>query len=575
MARTNDEAAALLQEMADLMAMLGKDPFRTRAYEKAAAAVAAHPNDLDTLDLKGIQSIPSVGKNMASRLEEFLQSGTIGDLEAMRNQIPPGVLAMTRIPGLGPKRAMLLFRDMGIDSVEALVAAIKGQTLRGVKGFGSKTEENILRGIKQITEHGSRVLVDRAYTIATGLIAALSDMRQVSDITYAGSLRRMRETIGDVDLLVASHDAAPIMDRFTSLPDVAEILAKGDTKSSIITDGLQVDLRVVDPDAWGAALLYFTGSKAHNIKIREMAVRAGLKLNEYGLFKVEDESKIAARSESDVYEALGLQWIPPAMREDAGEIDAAKSGTIPDVIQEKDLRGDLHTHTTMTDGHGTLEEMVAAAAGHGYAYYVVTDHAGDYMQMQRTTREKFLEQRAAIDKLQRKYPKMTILQGLELNIQPDGTVDYDPEFLATFDLCVASMHSHFTLDKATQTKRVTVAMENPNVHVIGHLTGRQIGRRAPIDLDFEHVCDVALTTGTALEINSHPDRLDLSDDHARLASQKGVMVSIDSDAHAVGHLDGIRYGVGTAQRGWTTRNNVLNAGTLKQLQQFVARKRAR
>lgn len=572
--RANDTAAALLQEMADLMAILGHDGFRVRAYEKAAAAVAAYAKDIESLDIRGLQAIPSIGRSMASRIEEVLQTGTISDLEALRLQIPAGVRDMTRIPGLGPKRAMMLFTEKGIDTVDALIQAAKSGALRGLKGFGAKTEENILKGLEQAGQQADRVLIDVALGTAESLIAGLQDMPEVMQVAYAGSLRRMRETIGDVDLLVASTDAAPIMQRFTSLDDVQRVLAHGDTKSAIIAaNGLQVDLRVVHPDAWGAAMIYFTGSKAHNIKIRERAVKAGLKLNEYGLFRLHDDKRIAARTEEEVYAALGMDWVPPPLREDAGEIDAAVNGALPDLIAVEHLRGDLHTHTDMTDGHASLEDMVAAAAARGYAYYAVTDHAGDFMAMQRTTREKMLQQRARIATLQRKYPKMRILHGTELNIQPDGIVDYDPEFLSGYDICVASVHSMFSLSREQQTQRLLRAMDNPNVHVIGHPSGRKVGRRAPIEFDEEAVFAAAAATGTALEINAHPDRLDLRDEHARLARSMGATVSIDSDAHAIGHLAAIRFGVGTAQRGWIERRDVLNARTLKQLEAFIARKR--
>ena len=560
--------------MADLKALLGHDGFRVRAYEKAAAAVAAYAKDIDGFDVRGLMSIPSIGRSMASRVEEFLSTGTIGDLEALRLQIPAGVRAMTRIQGLGPKRAMILFTELGIDSVERLVEAAKAGALRGLKGFGAKTEENILSGLAQAGDQADRVLIDVALDLAETLIAALQDMSEIVQITYAGSLRRMRETIGDVDLLVASTNAGPIMERFTSLDAVERVLAHGETKSAIIArGGLQVDLRVVEPDAWGAALIYFTGSKAHNIKIRERAVKAGMKLNEYGLFRLRDDTRIAARTEEEVYESLGMSFVPPPLREDGGEIDAALNGTLPDLIRIEHLRGDLHSHTSMSDGHATLEEMVAAAAERGYAYYAVTDHAGDFMAMQRVTREKMIDQRLRIEKLQRSYPRMRILHGTELNIQPDGIVDYDPEFLSGYDICVASVHSMFGLSREQQTTRLLRAIQNPNVHVIGHLSGRQIARRAPIEFDAEAVFAEAARTGTALEINSHPDRLDLRDEHARLARSMGATVTIDSDAHAVGHLAGVRFGVGTAQRGWIERTDVLNARTLKQLEAFVARKR--
>ncbi|MHB8511392.1 MAG: DNA polymerase/3'-5' exonuclease PolX [Actinomycetota bacterium] len=573
MPRPNDQAAELLQEMADLMAMLGRDPFRVRSYEKAAAAVQAHPKDIDQLDLHGLQQIPSVGKSMASRLEEFLEKGTITDLEDLRTHVPSGVRDLTRIPGLGPKTAMALFTERKISSVEELVDAIKKGKLVGMKGFGPKTADNVLKGIEQMKQAGSRVLLDTAFDIAESMLAGLRSLHEVKDLCFAGSLRRMKETIGDIDLLVASMNAKPIMERFTNMSEVEDVIARGDTKSAVRARGMQIDLRVIEPDAWGAALIYFTGSKDHNVKIREIAVKKGMKLNEYGLFKLEDDSRIAAKTEEEVYEALGLPWIPPTLRENSGEIEAARSGTLPNIVSEKDLRGDLHTHTTLTDGHGTLEEMIQAASDRGYEYYAITDHAGDFMAMQRTTREKLLEQRARIAKLQRKFPKMHLLQGLELNIQPDGSVDYDPDFLSSFDILVASVHSHFNLSRDEQTRRLITAIENPNVHIIGHPTGRQIIRRKPIDIDAEAVFKAAAATGTAMEVNAHPDRLDLRDEHARLARSMGVTLSIDSDAHQIAHLHGIRYGVATAQRGWVERKDVLNCRTLKQLAAFVSRKR--
>jgi DNA polymerase (family X) len=359
------------------------------------------------------------------------------------------------------------------------------------------------------------------------------------------------------------------------LPMVGRTIARGDTKMSVITlKGLQVDLRVVPHDAWGAALIYFTGSKAHNIKIREIAVRRGWKLSEYGLFSTKNDKRIAARSEEEVYAKLDLPWIPPTLREDKGEIEAARDGTLPSLVDLEAIRGDLHTHTNLTDGQATLEQMLAAAAARGYSYYAVTDHA-EKLAMTGMTREKALAQRSRIEALQKKYPKMTILHGTELNIDAKGAVDYDPEFLAGFDITVASVHSYFNLSRDDMTKRIITAMGNPHVNIIGHPTGRKIGSRLPYDFDHEAVFAAAARTGTAMECNSYPDRLDLRDEHVRWAIGAGATISIDTDSHAVGHLAGIRYGVATAQRGWATKADVLNAKTLKQLEAFVAKKRSR
>jgi DNA polymerase (family X) len=412
-----------------------------------------------------------------------------------------------------------------------------------------------------------------ALDLAESMLAELEGLRGVRRAAYAGSLRRMQETIGDVDLLVASEDPGPIMDRFTSLPSVTRVLAHGETKSSVITTaGIQVDLRVIPLAVWGAALIYFTGSKGHNVRIREMAVRKGLKLNEYGIFEAKEGTLLAAETEEDVYAHLGLPFIPPTLREDRGEIEAALEGTLPDVLTERQLRGDLHTHTNLTDGVASLEEMVAAAADLKYAYYAVTDHAPNLF-MQRMTDDKILAQRAQIARLQSRYPKMRLLHGTELNIDPDGGVDWDEDFLAGFDVNVASVHSHFTLSKEEQTRRVIRAIEHPNVHVIGHLTGRRIGSRAPIELDLEAVFAAAGRTGTALEINSHPDRLDLKDEHILWAKRHGVRFAVTTDAHSTVHLALRRFGVATAQRGWLTKDDVIDAWPLTKLQRFLRKDR--
>lgn len=573
MPKTNEELAELFNEWADLIRISGGDPFRARSYEKAAAAVAAHPKDIASMDEKALQSIPTVGKGMAARIHEYTEKGAMHELEELRELVPPGVRELTRIPGLGPKKAVLLYEELGVATLEDLVAAIADHKLRGIKGLGPKTEDNLKRNIEQYQQHGDRVRLDVALKLAEELIAGLGECKAIQEITFCGSLRRMRETIGDVDILTASKDAGAVMDAFGALPPVERTIARGDTKMSVITaKGVQVDLRVVPHDAWGAALIYFTGSKAHNIKIREMAVKKGWKLSEYGLFKVETDKKMVAKTEEAVYAKLGLPWIPPTLREDAGEVEAALKGELPALIELSDIKGDLHTHTNLTDGQATLEDMIATAAARGYSYYAVTDHA-ENLSMTGMSREKVLEQRAKIADLQKKYPKMTILHGTELNIDQHGNVDYDPRFLAGFDITVASVHSYFNLSRDEMTRRIITAMENPHVNIIGHPTGRKIGSRVPYDFDHEVVFAAAARTGTAIEVNSYPDRLDLRDEHVRWAIGAGATISIDTDSHAIGHLEGIRYGVATAQRGWAEKVNVLNAQTLKQLQAFVARKR--
>ncbi|SFI73649.1 DNA polymerase (family 10) [Amycolatopsis sacchari] len=575
MARANDEVEALLREYADLLALTGGEAFKQRAYEKAARAIAGHRDDIAGLGVTELRAIPGVGKSIAEKIAEYLTSGRVAAIEEVRARIPAGVRALTEIPTLGPKKAAVLYHDLGISSVDELVDAIQSERLRDLKGFGPKTEENILHGVELLRASGGRMLLDVATELAEHVVARLSALPGCVRCTYAGSLRRFRETVGDLDILVASDDPEPIMAAFRELDLVAEVIASGPKKTSIRTaKGFQIDLRVVPPDSWGAALQYFTGSQAHNVRIREMAVRAKLKLSEYGLFDAETGELIVSKTEEEVYARLGLPWIPPPLREDRGEVDAALRGELPELVGEQDLRGDLHTHTDLTDGVASLEEMLEAAAARGYAYYAVTDHAPNLV-MQRMTDEKMLAQRERVRALDRAYRGMRVLHGTELNIDPDGGVDWPPEFLAGFDVCVASVHSAFTQSRADTTRRLVRACENPHVHILGHLTGRQIGHRPPIDADFDEVFRACARTGTALEVNSFADRLDARDEHILRARRYGVKFAIDSDAHSVRNLAQIRYGVGTAQRGWLTPDEVINTWPLTRLRAFLKKPSAR
>ncbi|MBC6463779.1 helix-hairpin-helix domain-containing protein, partial [Actinomadura sp. HBU206391] len=396
MARANDEVADLLQELADLLSITGGEAYKVRAYEKAVRAIGGHPEDVSALDLKGLKKIPNVGEAIAKKILDYQQTGTIRQVEDLRAQIPAGVRALTAIPTLGPKKAMVLYESLRVTSVAELATAIDEGRVRDLKGFGEKTEENILHGIALLEQSGGRVLVDLATELAEEIVGALREVTGCERCAHAGSLRRMRETIGDIDVLAASDDPAPLMETFASLPIVSEVIARGDKKTSIrTTKGLQVDLRVVPLASWGAALQYFTGSKQHNVHIREIAVRAGLKLSEYGLFEAESGDLIVSSTEEEVYERLGLPWIPPTLREDGGEIEAALAGELPRLVRAEDLRGDLHSHTDLTDGLATLEEMVTTAAGRGLEYYAITDHAPN-LYMQRMTDEKMLAQRDAV-----------------------------------------------------------------------------------------------------------------------------------------------------------------------------------
>lgn len=572
MARPNEVVAAALQEYADLISITGGDAFRARTYEKAARGVAGHATDVATLDLKGLEQIPGVGKSTAEKIVEFLATGRMAALEQLRAKVPAGVLELIAIPGLGPAKAMALHRELGISSLDELVHAIEAGRLTGLRGFGAKTAANILHGIEVLRHSGGRVLVSAALEVAEEVIAALSALPGCEKCTYAGSLRRGRDSIGDVDVLVASRDSKPIMAAFTELPLVGEVIAGGPAKTSIrTTTGLQVDLRVVPPESWGAALQYFTGSKEHNIRVREIAVRKGLKLSEYGLFRAEDDTLLVSETEEEVYEQLGLPWIAPTLREDRGEVAAARNGTLPQLVTEADIRGDLHTHTNLTDGVSTLEEMLAAARARGYRYYAVTDHAKN-MPMQRMTDAKMLAQRKKLQALAGDG-KMALLHGSELNIDPDGAVDWDADFLAGFDICVASVHSHFTQTPAELTNRFVRACENPYVNIIGHPTTRLIGRRKPVEPDWDAVFDAAAATGTAMEVNAFPDRLDLPDELIMRARERGVRFAINTDSHSTVHLDMLRFGIAIAQRGWLTPADVINTWTLARLKAFIAAKR--
>jgi DNA polymerase (family 10) len=568
----NEQVAALLREYAELTVITGGDVFRVRNYEKAARSIRGWPEDVGQLDLKALRAIPGVGASIAAKIAEFNSTGAIKALDELRAKIPAGVLELTRVPGLGPKRALQLSRELGVQSVDDLAAAIKAGRLDGLAGFGARSEERIAAGIEVYRQGRERVLLDVALRTATAMVTELTPLSQ--RCAYAGSLRRWRETIGDIDILAAADDSAPLMAAFAAQPDVVDVVGSGPTKTTVRTaSGLTADLRVVPLDAWGAALQYFTGSAAHNVAIRQIAIKQKLKLSEYGLFDADTDELIVSRTEEEVYARLGLEWIPPALREDRGEIEAAAQGRIPSLVRENDLRGDLHTHTDLTDGVASLETMVGAARRRGYEYYAITDHAPDLI-MQRMTDEKMLAQRDQVRALAAHLTGgLELLHGTELNIGPDGSVDWGADFLAGFDICVASVHSHFEQSRPEMTRRFLAACENPHVNVIGHPLTRRIGKRPVVEVDFAELFRACARTGTALEINASPQRLDLPSDHIRAARDAGVTFAIDSDAHSVSDLGNMPYGVGTAQRGWLTADDVINTWPLDRLRTFLRKSR--
>lgn len=573
----NDEVARRFSEIATLLKLNGADPFRVRAYERAAGAISGCPVDLAELSDEEIAKLKGIGAATAKKIAEFRQSGSIAMLDELKSEVPPGFTDLVRIPGLGPKTIRALYDQLGIDSVEALRGALERDELKGIAGLGQKSVENLRESLTRMgAKDDKRIPVEEALAVADEICVRLSAVPGVRRVETAGSLRRMRETIGDVDVLVSSEDPAPVMQALRDSDLVVKVIAAGEKKTSVLTvRGLQVDLRVVAPEEFGAALVYFTGSKDHNVRVRERAVRKGLTLNEYGLFDKESGDRVAGDSEEDVYRALGLEWVPPALREDTGEVEAAAAGELPRLVTLEDMRGDLHGHSNWSgDGKASLLDMLTAAASKGYAYYAVTDHA-ENLTMNGLTRERMLAQRSEIARLQEQFPTMRILHGAELNIGVDGSLDYDEEFLLGYDFTVASVHSHFPRPREEQTARIVKAMEHPAVNVIGHPTGRKIGRRPGYEIDLDAVVDAAVRTGTALEVNAHPARLDLSGDMVRRAVEGGATLAISCDAHRIRDLDLMRYGVATAQRGWATAERVINTWPLEELLAFIRAKRER
>lgn len=568
MAGANELAAQMLQEFAELLAISGGDAFKVRAYEKAARAVAGNPAEVAGLDEKSLTAIPGVGGHLARKIIEFCETGSCHELDELRARVPAGLRTLLVVPGLGPKRARQVYDELGITSVSELLDALHEQRLQNLRGWGERSEENLALAIHDAQAGGGRIHLDVALDLADQVLGELTALPCVRRAAYAGSLRRMRETVGDIDLLITSDQPAAVMETFCASPRALRVLAHGTTKSSVLTTkGVQVDLRVVEPAVWGAALMYFTGSKPHNIHLRALAARAGLKLSEYGLFDVGSGKQLAAATEEEVYARLGLPWIPPPLREDRGEIEAALDGRLPHLVQESDIRGDLHVHTNLTDGVAPLEQMAAAARARGYAYCAITDHAPQ-LYMERMTTQKALAQRRQLRDLEA-AAGIALLHGTELNIAPDGSLDWDDEFLAGFDVVVASVHSQLRQPKQQMTARLLRAISNPNVDIIGHPTTRLIGHRPPIDVDLDAIFAAAARNGTALEINSFPDRLDLDDDLVYRARRAGVRFAISTDAHAVPHLRYLRFGVATAQRGWAEKADVINTYPLAKLRRFL------
>lgn len=561
---TNREIVRIIREYAELLKLEEGSPqaFRVRAYDKAADALGELIEPAAEMTAAELQKLDGVGRATADKIREYVDTGSIAKLDDLRKKYPPAFVELTRIPGLGPKTVVLLRDKLNVNNVEDLKEALAAEQIRELPGLGAKSEEKIAKAIDRLGLHGKdrRTPIIRVLPIAQEVVTALEGVPGVKRVEYAGSLRRFADTIGDLDVLVAASAAAPVMEAFVRLPIVAEVEAHGDTKTTALTaEGLQIDVRVVAPGEFGAALLYFTGSKAHNIELRQLAIDRGWTLNEYALADAESGDPVAARTENAIYKALGLRFVPPEMREGVGEVAAAVAGGLPKLVEVEDIKGDLHVHSTWSgDGRSSLDDMVATAAGRGFEYIAMTEH-GEDLAINGLSREQIHEESDELARLREEYPNLTILQGSELNIGADGSVDYDDEFLTGFDWCVASVHSHFDLPQAAQTERVLRAVFNPAVNVIGHLTGRKIGIRPGIEVDIDAVFDACAEAGTALEINSHLHRLDVPAEWLRRARDRDdVTFVISTDSHHVTEFDNIKWGVHNSRRGWVQKTNVAN-----------------
>ena len=616
----NDQYSALLNRIADLLEIRGEVFFKVRSYREAARQIDELGEPIDRLRDEGrLSQVHGIGKAIADKLKEYGETGSVEYLRKLEEEVPPGLLEFMRIPGLGPRTAKDIYDALGITNLDDLEAALRDGRLRKVSRIKARTEENIQKGLEALKGRGSgpRTLLPTAMATSDSIVGVLEGLSQVEKISSAGSVRRRCESIGDLDIVVASGDPEPVMDAFCEMGSVREVIARGETKSSIrTTDGIQVDLRVVEPQHYGAALAYFTGSKAHNVRMRALALKQGLTLNEYGLAKlaadeeeeaeagadevgsrgsvatveiaaapksratkrsraiVAEEVMLPSATEEEVYSALGLSFIPPVQREDRGEIGLAMEGKLPKLLELKSIRGDLHTHTDNSDGKNTIEEMAEAAVGRGYEYYNITDHSksqGIITGIEGPTyRDQIARVRAAARAIEKRHKGFRLLCGVEVNILPDGSLDVADGILADLDLVVASVHSQFRQPRDQMTARICRAVASPHVDILGHPTGRKVEAREPYDVDLEEVFKACLAGHTAVEINASPARLDLNDVFARRARELGLKISIGSDAHRPGELGQMEFGVYVAQRAWLQTDDILNCWKVEKLLARVA-----
>ena len=566
---SNAELAERLELLADLLELDGADAFRLSAYRRASARIRESAAPVARLALEGTaKQIPGIGGTIEAKIVELSETGDLKALEKLRDRVPSGLVEIMRVPGLGPKTARRLWQELGVATLDDLRAAAEGEKLRELSGLGPKTEERVLAALAkpapaEAADTG-RVLLGRVLPVVRGLVEELAAHPACDRVSEAGSIRRRAETSRDVDLIATSDDPPTLTAWFVAHPRVAEIAAHGPTKATVVTyDGFRFDLRVVPPESYGSLLQHFTGSKDHNVAIREDAVRRGLSVSEYGVQEVETGETFTAAEESELYERLGYGWIPPELRENRGELEAARAGELPELVTLEDLRGDLHMHTTWSDGRATLEEMVAAAKKEGREYIAICDHA------KRLKGDLLARQGEALDAVSESVKGITVLRGVEVDIRRDGSLDMEDELLAELDWVMASIHSGFSAPRAELTRRLVAAMQNPHVDCIGHPTGRKINKRAPYELDLDAVFAAAIDTGTFLEVNSQPDRLDLKDTHARAAAEAGVGIVISTDAHRLHELANLELGVFQARRGWLTADQVVNTRPWREVRKLM------
>lgn len=570
----NADIAAIFEEIADLLEIQGANPFRVRAYRNAARSVGEFGRDLAAMIAKGqaLPKIPGIGEDLTRKIHEIATTGKSAFLERLHRELPETITELLHIPGLGPKKVKALHDQLRVDNLDDLRAAAQAGRIRALPGFGEKTEQHILEALQARANDDRRFKRPVAAQYAEALARHLRGAPGVGRVEIAGSYRRCRETVGDIDLLATAGDSGLVMVRFTGYEEVAEVLSQGETRASVVLRcGLQVDLRVVPESSYGAALLYFTGSKAHNIALRKRAQARGLKLNEYGVFR--GERPIAGESEASVYAALGLPWIPPELREDRGEVEWAERGPLPELVTRADLKGDLHCHTKASDGANTLREMAEAARARGLTYLAITEHSQRLRMARGLDTSRLLRQMDEIDRLNETLDGIVLLKGIEVDILEDGALDLPDDVLGRLDLVIGAVHGRFDLPPAKQTARLLKAMDHPYFTILAHPTTRELDKRPPMEADWLRVIRHARSRGCYLELDSQPDRLDLLDTWCRVAKEEGVLVAIDSDAHSVHDFDDLQWGIGQARRGWLTASDVLNTRTLDALWHLLRRTR--